>query len=163
MRETLRMTRAAGIRAKGYLMIAHPTEGLDSLAEMSEFLRTAELDMAQVTKFTPYPGTPSYATIRDFGTFTENWEEMNAMNFVFIPHGLTAEILQQHFESLYRVYYCRPDVLMGLLRLMVHEPRFARQLASSALVYARSKLAQSRFFMGRTPRRYRAAVSDVGS
>jgi radical SAM superfamily enzyme YgiQ (UPF0313 family) len=161
MRETLRMTRAAGIRAKGYLMIAHPTEGLDSLAEMAEFLRTAELDMAQVTKFTPYPGTPSYAKIRDFGTFTENWEEMNAMNFVFIPHGLTAEILQKHFESLYRVYYTRPDVLMGLLRLMVREPRFARQLASSAVVYWRAKLAKSRFFIGRTPRRYRAAVSDV--
>src|SRR5262249_6082767 len=26
MRETLRMTRAAGIRAKGYVMIGHPTE-----------------------------------------------------------------------------------------------------------------------------------------
>lgn len=163
MRETLQMTRAAGIRAKGYLMIGHPTEGLDSLAEMAEFLRTVELDICQITKFTPYPGTPSYPTIRNFGTFTEDWEEMNAMNFVFIPNGLTAEILQQHFESLYRVYYRRPDVLLGLLRLMAREPRFAKQLASSALVYWRAKLAQNRFLFGRTPRSYGAAVSDVRS
>ena len=144
-------------------MIAHPTEGLASLAEMADFLRTVEPDICQITKFTPYPGSPSYPTIRNFGAFTEDWEEMNAMNFVFIPNGLTAEILQQQFESLYRVYYRRPDVLMGLVRLMAHEPRFARQLASSALIYWRAKLAQTRFFIGRAPRRYRPAVSDARS
>ena len=85
MRETLRMTRAAGIRAKGYLMIGHPTEGLDSLDETAAFLRTVELDLCQITKFTPYPGTPAYPTIREHGTFVEDWERMNAMNFVFIP------------------------------------------------------------------------------
>jgi radical SAM superfamily enzyme YgiQ (UPF0313 family) len=64
MRETLRMTRAAGIRAKGYVMIGHPTEGLDSLRETADFLAEVELDLCQITKFTPYPGTPAYPTIR---------------------------------------------------------------------------------------------------
>src|SRR5262249_19044094 len=50
MRETLRMTREAGIRAKGYLMIGHPTEGLDSLAETEAFLKEVELDLCQITK-----------------------------------------------------------------------------------------------------------------
>lgn len=50
MRETLRMTRAAGIRAKGYLMLGHPTERLDSLEETAAFLRTVELDLCQITK-----------------------------------------------------------------------------------------------------------------
>ena len=89
MRETLRLTRAGRHPPKGYVMLGHPTEGLDSLAETLEFLKVVELDMCQITKFTPYPGTPAYPTILKHGTFTENWEQMNAMNFVFVPNGLT--------------------------------------------------------------------------
>jgi anaerobic magnesium-protoporphyrin IX monomethyl ester cyclase len=152
MRETLRMTRAAGIRAKGYLMIAHPTEGLDSLAETDRFLREVELDICQITKFTPYPGTPSYPTIRQFGQFHEDWEQMNAMNFVFVPNGLTEDVLQDYFDHLYRTYYRRPDVLWGLARLFLGEPRFLKRFAISALYYLSAKYAQGRYNIGRLPR-----------
>jgi anaerobic magnesium-protoporphyrin IX monomethyl ester cyclase len=130
MLETLRETRAAGIRVKGLLMMAHPTEAEDSLRDTVEFLRTAPLDLAQVTKFTPYPGTPSYATIRDHGTFDENWEQMNAMNWVFVPHGLTPETLERWFRLAYRGFYGRPDVLWGLAKTIAGEPRFLRRFAT---------------------------------
>jgi anaerobic magnesium-protoporphyrin IX monomethyl ester cyclase len=162
MRETLRMTRAAGIRTKGYVMIGHPTEGLDSLAETDEFLKVAELDLCQITKFTPYPGTPAYPTIRQFGTFDENWEEMNAMNFVFMPTGLSVDILESYFDHLYNTFYSRGDVLWGLGRLLLQEPRFAMRLARSALVYLRSRFAAGRYRPGHLPRHYRDAVrADV--
>jgi radical SAM superfamily enzyme YgiQ (UPF0313 family) len=130
MLETLRQTRAAGIRVKGLLMMAHPTEGEDSLRETVDFLRSAPLDLAQVTKFTPYPGTPSYPTVRDHGTFEEDWERMNAMNWVFVPHGLTAEVLERYFRRAYRTFYGRPDVLWGLVRTLAGEPRYLRRLAT---------------------------------
>ncbi len=38
LRETLRLTRQAGIRAKGYLMLGHPTEDRESLEETLAFL-----------------------------------------------------------------------------------------------------------------------------
>jgi radical SAM superfamily enzyme YgiQ (UPF0313 family) len=148
MRETLRMTRAAGIRAKGYMMLGHPTEGLDSLAETAAFLRTVELDLCQITKFTPYPGTPAYPTILQHGTFVEDWERMNAMNFVFVPNGLTNETLEAHFDHCYRAFYKRPDVLWGLARLMLREPRFITQLGASVSVYLRSKGAARRQDVG---------------
>jgi radical SAM superfamily enzyme YgiQ (UPF0313 family) len=157
MRETLRMTRAAGIRAKGYVMIGHPTEGLDSLAETAAFLREVELDLCQITKFTPYPGTPAYPTIRQHGTFTEDWERMNAMNFMFVPSGLSEEILETYFDHLYRLFYSRPDVLWGLLRLLLREPRYVKRLGASAAVYLRGKFAAGRYRIGRLPRRYRPA------
>jgi radical SAM superfamily enzyme YgiQ (UPF0313 family) len=148
MRETLRMTRAAGIRAKGYVMIGHPTETIETLEETAEFLKVVELDLCQVTKFTPYPGTPAYPTVRQHGTFDEDWERMNAMNFVFIPNGLTAEILETYFHRLYSIFYGRPDVLRGVARMVFEEPRFLRQLGSSAWVYLRSQLADRRFRSG---------------
>jgi radical SAM superfamily enzyme YgiQ (UPF0313 family) len=130
MLETLRQTRAAGIRTKGLLMMAHPTEGEDSLEETVQFLRTAPLDLAQITKFTPYPGTPAYPTVRQQGTFAEDWERMNAMNWVFVPAGLTPEILERYFRRAYRTFYSRRDVLWGLVRSLAAEPRFLRRFAA---------------------------------
>jgi len=158
MRETLRMTRAAGIRTKGYVMIGHPTEGLDSLAEDVEFLKTVELDICQITKFTPYPGTPAYPTIREHGTFDEDWERMNAMNFVFIPQGLSAEVLEVYFDNLYRTFYRRPDVLWGLVRLLLTQPSFLKRFGAWAAIYVRAKFASGRYVIGRLPRRYRVAA-----
>jgi radical SAM superfamily enzyme YgiQ (UPF0313 family) len=152
MRETLRMTRAAGIRTKGFLMLGHPTEGIDSLTETAAFLREVELDICQVTKFTPYPGTPAYPTVHQYGTFVEDWERMNAMNFIFVPNGLTVETLENYFDHCYRAFYSRPDVLRGLAGLLVREPRFIAQLASSARVYVRSKFEDGRYMIGRLPR-----------
>jgi anaerobic magnesium-protoporphyrin IX monomethyl ester cyclase len=130
MLDTLRATRAAGIRTKGLLMMAHPTETEETLAETVDFLRTAPLDLVQITKFTPYPGTPSYATIRQHGTFTEDWERMNAMNWVFVPHGLTTDVLERWFRRAYRTFYSRRDVLWGLARTLAGEPRFLRRVAT---------------------------------
>jgi radical SAM superfamily enzyme YgiQ (UPF0313 family) len=140
MLETLRQTREAGIRVKGLLMMAHPTEDEAALAETVEFLRTAPIDLAQVTKFTPYPGTPSYARIREHGTFTEDWERMNAMNWVFVPNGLTPDVLERYFRLAYRAFYGRRDVLWGLAKTLVGEPRFLRRVATYARVGARDWL-----------------------
>src|SRR5262249_36222867 len=140
MLETLQRTRAAGIRVKGLLMMAHPTEGEDSLRETIEFLRTAPLDLAQVTKFTPYPGTPAYPSVGEHGTFIEDWERMNAMNWVFVPHGLTPEILERYFRLAYRTFYTRPDVLWGLVRTLAGEPRFLGRVATYVRVGIRDWL-----------------------
>jgi anaerobic magnesium-protoporphyrin IX monomethyl ester cyclase len=159
MRQTLRMTRVAGIRSKGYVMIGHPTEDFDSLAETAAFLKEVELDLCQLTKFTPYPGTPSYLTIHEHGTFIENWDQMNAMNFVFIPKRLNEEVLEAYFDHLYRTFYSRPDVLRGLLWLLLREPKCIKRFITSAFVYVRGKFAAGRYLIGRLPGQYRLAGS----
>jgi anaerobic magnesium-protoporphyrin IX monomethyl ester cyclase len=143
MLETLRLTRAAGIRVKGLLMMGHPTEDERSLAETVDFLRDAPLDLAQITKFTPYPGTPAYATIRQHGGFEEDWDRMNAMQWLFVPHGLTPEVLERWFRRAYRTFYSRPDVLLGVARTLVGSPRYLRRFFGYVRVGARDWLATS--------------------
>jgi radical SAM superfamily enzyme YgiQ (UPF0313 family) len=140
LRETLRLTREAGIRAKGYLMLGHPTEDRESLEETLAFMADVDLDIAQVTKFTPYPGTPAYPTISQYGAFTEDWERMNAMNFIFIPDGLTEEILEDYFHRCYRAFYSRPRVLWGLARAFAAQPSYVPRFFG----YARAYLAGER-------------------
>jgi anaerobic magnesium-protoporphyrin IX monomethyl ester cyclase len=142
--DTLHLTRAAGLKVKGLLMCAHPTETAESLAETDRFLRAAPLDLMQLTKFTPYPGTPSYPTIHEHGRFEEDWERMNAMNFVFVPNGLDEATLERWFDRMYHTFYSRPDVLLGLARLILEEPKFLRRLGSFAMPYIGGVLRRRR-------------------
>ncbi len=155
MRETLRMTRAAGHPRQGLPDDRPPDRGRwTASTRPSQFLRAVELDLCQVTKFTPYPGTPSYPTIREHGTFDEDWERMNAMNFVFVPNGLTRGDPRDLLPPPLPIFYSRPDVLRGIARMVVEEPRFLRQLGSSAWVYLKSQLPDRRFrraLFGRRP------------
>jgi anaerobic magnesium-protoporphyrin IX monomethyl ester cyclase len=153
LRETLRMTREAGIRAKGYLMLGHPTETVESLEETRSFLEDVDLDVAQVTKFTPYPGTPAYPTINEYGSFTEDWERMNAMNFIFIPHGLNEDILEDYFARCYKAFYTRPRVLWGLARSFAAQPSYIPRF----LGYARA------YFAGDRERRHERALQPAPS
>lgn len=155
---TLRMTREAGLKIKGLMMCAHPTETVESLEETRQFLKTAPLDLMQLTKFTPYPGTPSYPTIHEHGTFVENWESMNAMNFVFIPNGLDEATLERYFHRMYRTFYSRSDVLVGLAKVILEEPRFLARLGGYARPYF-GEAVRRMWRLTRTP----GGVSGVGA
>jgi radical SAM superfamily enzyme YgiQ (UPF0313 family) len=153
---TLHMTREAGLKIKGLMMCAHPTETVESLEETKRFLKTAPLDLMQLTKFTPYPGTPSYATIHEYGSFVESWENMNAMNFVFIPNGLDEATLERYFHRMYRTFYTRPDVLVGLAKVILEEPRFLARLGGYAKPYVGEAMRRM-WRLSRTP-----GVTGVG-
>jgi hypothetical protein len=62
------------------------------------------------------------------------------MNWVFVPRGLTPEILERAFRRAYRVFYGRPDVLWGLARTLAGEPRFLRRMATYIRVGVRDWL-----------------------
>jgi len=144
LRETLRLTRQAGIRARGFLMLGHPTETLETLEETRQFLTEVELDQVQITKFTPYPGTPAYPTIQEHGTFTEDWEQMNAMNFIFVPNGLSVAELEDYFDRCYRAFYSRPRVLWGIARAFASEPSYLPRFFSYARAYVAGTRAARR-------------------
>ncbi len=65
---------------------------------------------------------------------------MNAMNFIFIPHGLTEEILEDYFHRCYRAFYSRPRVLLGLARAFAAQPSYVPRFFG----YARAYLAGER-------------------
>ena len=50
---------------------------------------------------------------------------------VFVPHGLTPEVLERYFRRAYRAFYRRPDVLRGLAKTLAGDPaRGSEALAS---------------------------------
>jgi len=96
------------------------------------FVSSLHLDDFNLTKFTPFPGSPLYERIREWGKFEEIWEKMDCMHFVFVPKGMTRDTLEKRFKAFYKKHFLRPRTLMGYAGMLWRSPeswiRFLKNL-----------------------------------
>jgi anaerobic magnesium-protoporphyrin IX monomethyl ester cyclase len=104
VRDTVRRIQKAGLRAKGLFMMGLPGETEESIRQTSDFIISLGLDDMNMAKFTPFPGAPLWSTIREEGTFNEDWRLMNCLNFVFVPKGIDS---QGRLDQLYNEHVKR--------------------------------------------------------
>jgi anaerobic magnesium-protoporphyrin IX monomethyl ester cyclase len=106
MRTTVKRIQKHGLRAKGLFMMGLPGETEETIRMTSDFVESLELDDMNMTRFTPFPGSPIYATIRDEGAFDERWELMNGVNSVFVPKGIESkQRLDDHYMQFLKRFY----------------------------------------------------------
>ena len=106
VRDTIRRIQAQGLRAKGLFMMGLPGETEESIHQTSDFIISLGLDDMNMAKFTPFPGAPLWTTIREEGTFNEDWRLMNCLNFVFVPKGIASkERLDQLYNDHVKRFY----------------------------------------------------------
>jgi len=118
----LQMVRDAGMRVKGLFMVGLPGEDEAAIRRTIDYALSLPLDEINVTKFTPFPGAPVYKTIRDFGSFDENWDLMNCLNFVFVPNGMTKSQLEDLYDEFIRRFFHRPDITLGYAKMLWKSP-----------------------------------------
>ncbi|MFZ3056318.1 MAG: radical SAM protein, partial [Smithella sp.] len=106
VRDTVRRIQKAGLRAKGLFMMGLPGETEESIKRTSDFIISLGLDDMNMAKFTPFPGAPLWKTIKEEGTFYEDWRLMNCLNFVFIPKDIASrERLDQLYNEHVKRFY----------------------------------------------------------
>ena len=104
--DTVKRIQKAGLRAKGLFMMGLPGETEESIKRTSDFIITLGLDDMNMAKFTPFPGAPLWSTIKDEGTFNEDWRLMNCLNFVFVPQDIASkERLDQLYNEHVKRFY----------------------------------------------------------
>jgi radical SAM superfamily enzyme YgiQ (UPF0313 family) len=135
MKKTVELIQKSGLRAKGLFMIGLPGETEETFRMTTDFITRLELDDMNMTKFTPFPGSPLYRTIGEEGRFDERWELMNCMNFVFVPHGISSrERLDEMYRDFIRRFYTGRNWVLKFPVLMVKSPhsvvRLLRNLPS---------------------------------
>ena len=110
VRDTVQRIQASGLRAKGLFMMGLPGETEESVQRTSDFIIFLGLDDMNMSKFTPFPGAPLWSTIREEGSFDENWRLMNCLNFVFIPRGIASkERLDMLYNAHVKRFYSDPE------------------------------------------------------
>jgi coproporphyrinogen III oxidase-like Fe-S oxidoreductase len=110
------------MRVKGLFMIGLPGEDEAAIRRTIDYALSLPLEEINVTKFTPFPGAPVYKTIRDFGEFEEKWPLMNCLNFVFIPHGMNKEQLENLYNEFISRFYRRTRIHWGYTRMIWKSP-----------------------------------------
>lgn len=137
MAETVRRIHRAGIRVKGLLMIGLPGETEQSFRRTMDYVFSLPIDDLNMAKFTPFPGSPLYEKIHELGSFEENWEKMDCMNTVFVPHGMTAEQLERLFLEFYKHHYTRPRTLWNFVSMVWKSPDSWRRFLLNAGSFVR--------------------------
>ncbi|MBU1084264.1 MAG: radical SAM protein [Candidatus Omnitrophota bacterium] len=126
IREALTMTRKAGILSKGYFIIGHPTETLESIQETIDFIKKIDLDIFQMSHMVPFPGTELYEKAEQYGKFVNNWDDMNIWTPLFIPEGLTQDMLEREAKRAYREFYFRPRPILKYFSRMMRPSSFCK-------------------------------------
>jgi radical SAM superfamily enzyme YgiQ (UPF0313 family) len=126
VRQVVRWCRQLRIRSKGFFILGHPDETLETLDQSIRFALELPLDDVVVTINTPIPGSQQYAEAERYGTLdATDWSQFNYWRPVFVPHGLTQQILLDKHKEFYRRFYLRPRILWryGLSFLSPSGPR----------------------------------------
>ncbi len=126
MRDKIYLIKKAGIRVKGLLMMGLPGESEESIKKSKAYVFSLPIDDFNLAKFTPFPGSPIYKKIKEqgkkIGTFNENWQKMDCMQFLFIPKDLTKERMEVLFIGFYKSHFKRAKVLMGYVSMIWKSP-----------------------------------------
>jgi radical SAM superfamily enzyme YgiQ (UPF0313 family) len=133
-------TAAAGIRTKGLFMLGYPGETRETIAKTRAFVRRIPMTIMNLTKFTPYPGSPIYRDLYGTNIREDVWEKMNGMNFVWAPDGFTVEELDREYQGVLTAFYRRPKVTLHYMKLMALHPGHVARIARFLLGYALAKL-----------------------
>lgn len=138
MREKIEMIKRAGIRVKGLLMMGLPGETEKSILKSRKYVYSLPIDDFNLAKFTPFPGSPVYKQIKEqgelLGTFNEDWERMDCMQFQFVPQGIELERMEKLFIDFYKYHFMRNRVIWGYITMLWKSPdswlRFLSSLRS---------------------------------
>jgi radical SAM superfamily enzyme YgiQ (UPF0313 family) len=133
IKEKVRMIKKAGLRTKGLFMMGLPGETEVGIGKTMRYAFSLPLDDLNMSKFTPFPGSPLYERIHELGEFQEDWEKMDCMHFQFVPKGMVGKRLEELFVKFYRAHFMRPRVLWGYLAMLWRSPdswfRFVKDLS----------------------------------
>ena len=121
-------------------MLGYPGENAETIAATRDFVRRIPMDIMNLTKFTPYPGSPIYVDLYGTKIRTEDWRRMNGMNFVWSPEGISIEQLDRAYQRLLRAFYLRPRVMHHYTWMTFRHPTHTARLLRFGLGYARAKL-----------------------
>jgi len=112
----IRICRDLHIRTKGFFILGHPGETVDTIEQTIRSALDLPLDDIVVTLNTPLPGTEQYESAGNYGTLDNlDWSTFNMWNPVFIPTGLSRDLMILKHKEFYRRFYLRPRIIARYL------------------------------------------------
>lgn len=133
-------TAAAGIRCKGLFMLGYPGETEETITQTKAFTKRIPMTTMNLTKFTPYPGSPIYREIYGTNICEDHWEKMNGMNFVWVADGFTKESLDREYQAILINFYKQHRIAHKYIMMTCQHPMHFKRLIRFFLGYCKAKI-----------------------
>ncbi len=116
-KKAVRIMKDAGIQVLGSFMVGFPQDTLETIKETINFAKSLNLDYAEFSMLTPYPGTPiyDYALENDL-LLTKDWSEYTAIEPIIKIKGVSEKQLKVFFRKAYISFYLRPRIVLKWLK-----------------------------------------------
>lgn len=142
-RLALEWTHAAGIRSKGLFMLGYPGENPETIEKTKAFVKTVPLTIMNLTKFTPYPGSPIYRDLYGTNIREDHWQKMNGMNFLWAPEGMTIDEINREYREVLLSFYSQPKIPWYYTKFSLKHPGHLLRLLHFGWVYSKVKVRQA--------------------
>jgi anaerobic magnesium-protoporphyrin IX monomethyl ester cyclase len=116
VRKAITWTKDAGLLTKGYFMIGHPPDTIDTVDQTIAFAKDLKLDYALFTITSPLPNTQLFEICKTMGKidFTD-LSKFTAWNAIYEPPNLSKEQIESKFKEAYQSFYLRPGYIFSQL------------------------------------------------
>ena len=140
--QAVNWTEEAGIRSKGLFMLGYPGETRDSIKMTKAFVKRLPMSTMNLSKFTPYPGSPIYKELYGTNIKDDHGQKMNGMNFLWAPEGMTIDQLNSHYKSVLMSFYSQAKIPWYYTKLTLQHPSHLFRLLRFFWVMAKAKLGR---------------------
>lgn len=114
--DAVKWTKRAGIEAAGSFILGFPWQRVEDIRRTVMFAKKLDLDYAQFTVATPYPGTPLYNLAKRLGLIEVwNWSLYTTIHPVMRGLYFTRQQLSALLSWAYRTFYLRPKFMVSQL------------------------------------------------
>lgn len=121
-----------GIAIQGTFVLGFDTDTPESFDAMADFIVESRMDLAQITVYTPFPGTHAYRRLESEGRIlTRDWSLYNGHNVVFQPKNMTPAELQDGARHVWQKAYSYSSIA----RRMMAPPYLIKPALSFSNVY----------------------------
>ena len=108
--ELIYRIRSAGIAVIGAFVLGCDDDEISIFHSTLAFVESSSIDVLQITKPTPLPGTQLWKTLLDEGRilnqdFPKAWEEYRLTKMVFTPAKMSIEDVYEGFTYMRKIYY----------------------------------------------------------
>jgi radical SAM superfamily enzyme YgiQ (UPF0313 family) len=113
IKSAIEATRKAGIQSVGYFMLGSPGETPETIRQTIDFAKSLDIDFAQFSVTTPFPGTDLYDLYLSSGNKNTKWDDFIYASLkspsapVFETESLSKEDLREWNAKAYREFYLR--------------------------------------------------------
>jgi radical SAM superfamily enzyme YgiQ (UPF0313 family) len=115
IRQAVGAAKEVGIRVSTPFLFGIPGQTYDDALESIAFAVDLAPDLANFHALTPFPGTPLYERLDDYGTVAGDLTDFTYQGAAFVPHTMSRGDIQALRRLAFKRFYSRPSFLLRRL------------------------------------------------